>query len=312
MPTEVEPLLIPQTLPATIPGAVQFDIESRITGRSYRIFVQGDARPAPPTGYPVVYALDASISFATAASQIALGRNAGWPPVVLVAIGYPEPAKTSLLRNRDLTPSQPDEATRGWLEPRFGPINADDYGGADAFHRFMVEELRPLIDRMYKVDPSNHALIGYSFGGLFVLHVMFNHPDAYRTFVAGSPSIWWNDREVLQGEAGFVAAIQQGRCVPRLLITSGEWEQSEAAPDLPPSDAERAREIANRNRHAMVENARALAARLGAVEGQAGYDVRYTLFVNETHLTAIPAATSRAIAFAIASTGQGAKPGAQP
>lgn len=116
----------------------------------------------------------------------------------------------------------------------------------------------------------------------------------------------------MQGEAGFVAAIQQGKCVPRLLITSAEWEQSEVAPDLPPSGAERAREIASRNRHAMVDNARALAARLGAVEGPAGYDVRYALFVNETHLTGIPAATSRAIAFAIAPTGQGAKPGAQP
>lgn len=50
----------------------------------------------------------------------------------------------------------------------------------------------------------------------------------------------------------------------------------------------------------MVENARALAARLGALERPAGYDVRYALFVNETHLTGISAATSRAIAFVLA------------
>lgn len=310
-PAKAQDASAPKTSSASVPGAVQFDIESKITGRTYRIYVQGPSAPPPATGFPVIYALDAAASFGTAASQVTLGRYDGWPSAVLVAIGYPDFARSLLLRNRDLTPSQPSGATRTGSEKTFGPIKPDDYGGADAFHRFMVEELRPVIARMYKVDPANQTLVGYSLGGLFALHVMFSHPDAYRTFVAGSPSIWWNDREVLKGEAGFAAAVRSGKAAPRLLITSDEWEQSETSPYLPSSGPERAKEIAEMNSDAMVDNARGLAMRLAALKGAAGYQVEYALFPHETHLTGIPAATSRAISFAIAPTSQGVHKGAK-
>ena len=49
----------------------------------------------------------------------------------------------------------------------------------------------------------------------------------------------------------------------------------------------------------MVDNARELAGRLAALKGGAGYQVRYALFPEETHLTGIPAATSRGVAFVV-------------
>jgi hypothetical protein len=79
----------------------------------------------------------------------------------------------------------------------YGPIKPGDYGGAEAFHHFMMEELRARIRGLYRVDLHNQSLMGYSLGGLFALHVLFEQPDSYSTFVVGSPSIWWNDREVL-------------------------------------------------------------------------------------------------------------------
>jgi len=47
----------------------------------------------------------------------------------------------------------------------------------------------------------------------------------------------------------------------------------------------------------MVDNARELASRLMALQGGAGYKVRYTLFPEETHLSGMPASTSRGVAF---------------
>lgn len=58
------------------------------------------------------------------------------------------------------------------------------------------------------------------FGGLFALGVLFDHTDAYCTIVAGSPSIWWNERELLQNEARFAAAVKAGKVSTPLLITS--------------------------------------------------------------------------------------------
>jgi hypothetical protein len=47
----------------------------------------------------------------------------------------------------------------------------------------------------------------------------------------------------------------------------------------------------------MVDNARDLARRLGALNGAPGYHVGYVLFPGESHLTGMPAATSRGVAF---------------
>ncbi len=48
----------------------------------------------------------------------------------------------------------------------------------------------------------------------------------------------------------------------------------------------------------MVDNAHALAKRLGTVRGGPGYSVRYALFAQETHLSGIAAATSRGVTLA--------------
>jgi predicted alpha/beta superfamily hydrolase len=271
--------VVPAASPALLLGAVQFDVTSKITQRTYRIYVAGASAPPSKGGYPVIYVVDAGASFATAASQAGLGRFEGKRPALVVGITYPDARSTLTLRNRDLTPSEPVRASRAQMEKTFGTVKPGDFGGADDFHRFMMEELRPLIARMYEVDARDQSIMGYSFGGLFALHVLFEHPNAYRSFVAGSPSIWWNDCELLKDEASFASAVRAGRASPRILITSDEWEQPKGDPDR------------------MVDNARELATRLEEIKGPAGYDVRYVLFPSETHVTGIPASTSRGVAF---------------
>ena len=140
--------------------------------------------------------------------------------------------------------------------------------------------------------------MGYSLGGLFTLHVKFRHPEAYQTYVAGSPSIWWNGREVLKGEAAFADAVRAGKTAPRLLITSDGWEQS-VGPDMPPAGKARDEALAQLGEARMVDNARELAARLGAVKGAAGYSVRYDVFADETHNSGVPSAANRATGFVI-------------
>lgn len=284
----------PIRVPATLPMAEQFDLTSKINGRTYRIYLSRPTGAVSPGGYPVLYVLDAYTAFPIAAAQVLLSSAGGPSPAVVVGIGYPDTMDTSTLRNRDLTPwpSDPSSTTPG------GKV--DDYGGADAFHEFMMEELRPIVGKIYPVDPHKQALVGYSLGGLFTLHVMFHHPEAYRTYVAGSPSIWFDGDKVLQSEAAFSEAIRTGKAAPRVLITSDGWEQAEDSPDLPPSGEARAKEMVQMNAERMVENARELAARLQALKGAPGYQVRYVVFPQETHRTGIPASTSRAVAFVLA------------
>jgi hypothetical protein len=270
-------------------------MDSKVSGRTYRIYVAMPPGPAPKGGYPVIYVLDGNVNFPVAATQMVLRAAGGGPGALVVGIGYPDANAAIVLRNKDLTPSAPNAAMQKAGAP---PGPKDNFAGADAFHGFMMQELRPRLAAAYPVNAADQTLMGYSLGGLFTLHVLFEHPEAYRTFVAGSPSIWWNDREVLAGEAGLTAAVKSGKVAPRILITSDAWEQDPNSPDVPAAGPGRTAALAAIGTARMVDNARELAGRLKALPGARGYEVRYALFADETHLTGMPAATSRGVTFA--------------
>lgn len=286
---------LPATEPAVIPFAIQFDLPSRITGRTYRILLHRPQSAPPKDGWPVIYLLDSRSTFATAASQVLLRTSHGQNGALVVEIGYPEAAATSRLRAFDVTPSVPLPGSLGATAvPGSKP---SDFGGAALFHRFMIEELRPVIAAMAPVDVKDQSLIGYSLGGLFALGVLFDHPHAYHTIVAGSPSIWFNNRELLRKEPGFAAAVKAGRVTTRVLTTSDGWEQSPPDSQLPSDAKQRAAALKAAAEYAIVDNAMGLASRLGGLRGAPGYKVRYVLFPEETHLTGNPAAVSRGVAF---------------
>lgn len=292
---QIATVALPATEPAVIPFSIQFDLPSRITGRTYRILLHRPQSAPPKDGWPVIYLLDSRNTFATAASQVLLRTSHGQSGSLVVGIGYPEAAATSTLRVFDLTPSVPPPSSPG--ATLVAGSKPSDFGGATLFHRFMIEELRPVIAAMAPVDAKNQSLIGYSLGGLFALCVLFDHPDAYHTIVAGSPSIWFNDRELLRKEPGFAAAVRAGRVTTRVLITSDGWEQTPPDSQLPTDAKQRTAALKTAAEYAMVDNAKGLASRLGGLKGAIGYNVRYVLFPEETHLTGNPSATSRGVAF---------------
>jgi hypothetical protein len=271
---------VTQTVPALLPLAVQFDIKSTHTGRTYRIYLSQPVVPAPANGYPVLYVLDADTAFATAATQAVLASLLeGRKPVLVVGVGYPDVMATMGLRTRDLTPYVPNATTLGKV-----PVKPEEWGGGEAFHQFMMQELRPNIESRVAVDKNDQSLMGYSLGGLFALHVLLSSPQSYQSYVIGSPSVYWNGKQVLQDLPSFTQQVRDGKVSPRVLITSDEWEQSAKSRSLP-------------ERFRMVDNAREVAKTLRKIKGTNGYRVDYALFSNETHNSGIPASTSRGVAF---------------
>jgi len=266
-------------VPAQIPLASQFDIKSKITGRTYRIYISRPVVPPPASGYSVLYVLDADATFATAESQAILATFDGLKPIIVVGIGYPDVLAATKLRTWDLTPYKPDAETKA-KEP--GAVG--DYGGGDAFYKFMVEELEPTTERLAQIDPRQKSLMGYSLGGLFVAHILLTHPEAYKNFVIGSPVIGWNNKEVLKDLPRFAERVSAGEISPRVLITSSELEQSDTLPSLP---------------FRMVDNAREFAERLKSIKGSPDYSVSYVVLQGESHNSGLPAATSRGVALVV-------------
>lgn len=286
----------PATEPAQIPYSVQFDVTSKITGRTYRIYVQRPPGTPPKTGWPVVYALDARFSFATLSDLNLMRPAVSETSAVVVGIGYPDLAKTSRLRKRDMFLDQPSASS---LRNEPPDVSSADFGGAALFHRFMIEELRPMIAAMAPLDTANQSLIGYSLGAYFVMNELFDHPGEYRSYVAGSPILWWNDREILAKVPRFLARVKAGEIAPRILMTVGSYEQDPDAPSLPTSGPEREAALKRQALDQMVDNARALVGQLASVKGTPSYAVQFVLFDKETHLSAIPAAMSRGLSFAL-------------
>jgi hypothetical protein len=97
-------------------------------------------------------------------------------------------------RTRDLTP--PSQAE---IDLRFSPGN----GGADAFLRFLGEELIPFVEKNYRTRPYR-ILTGHSFGGLFAFHTLITKPKLFNAYIAISPTLSWNNQALVsQAETFF-------------------------------------------------------------------------------------------------------------
>ena len=72
-------------------------------------------------------------------------------------------------------------------------------GGAAAYRRFLVEEVKPWIAAHYRIS-GRYGLIGESLAGLFAVETCLRAPQSFNDYIAASPSLWW-DKEFLSREA---------------------------------------------------------------------------------------------------------------
>jgi predicted alpha/beta superfamily hydrolase len=72
-------------------------------------------------------------------------------------------------------------------------------GDAGLYGLMLTEELKPFIDSTYRTlpDSANTGLGGSSLGGLVTLYLGLQHPGVYGKLAVLSPSIWWDNRVIL-------------------------------------------------------------------------------------------------------------------
>lgn len=284
-------------MPYTIAGTERFSVRSA-RGGAYEIMIaRPTGEPPSPAGYPVLYVLDANAVFGTVAESVGLRSRrpeaSGIVPSVVVGIGYPVDGPFDLeRRSYDYTPPASVEN----LPPRPDGAPWPPVGGADEFLDFIVEEVRPMIGRLFPIDVRRQSLFGHSFGGLFALHTLFNRPELFHRIVAASPSIWWYRHALRDDEAAFIRRAKSGGLRADVLITAGDQEQRLIPAEAAQPHAEVRAQWKERNR--MVDNANELAGRLSALSGH-GVSATFTVFEGEDHTSVIPAALARAITFAL-------------
>lgn len=305
--------------PIMVTNTERVDFRSGVNGRRYAISVALPLVPAPEDGCRVLYVLDGYWYLASAVEAV----RANAPEVAVVGVGYPDDdayAESVLERRRPLPVwlrDQPASLAAAGLEriydlslPASDEVLAGDFlaehvptsrdvGGLDDFLETIETEVKPRVAAMTPIESSNQAIFGHSLGGLAVMRALFIAPNAYRTFIAASPSIWWNDKAVLAGEAGFAEAVRTAKAAPRVLVTMGSEEETPDPKVAARLKVDFAHYTALVRKQRMVGNARELAARLQALRGSGAFEVDdFALFPKQNHSTSPWPALGRAVAFA--------------
>jgi predicted alpha/beta superfamily hydrolase len=141
------------------------------------------------------------------------------PDSIIVSIGYPiTDSVYSPQRSIDFQPVTPGE------EP---PAQPGVRQGADDFIVFIDEILRPFIRKQFPgVIFDRDALHGHSWGGMFVIYALLRRPDLFDTFLAASPSLFWNDRYLLNRTYWLdEATIPPNATKPAFRLAYGDLEQ---------------------------------------------------------------------------------------
>lgn len=136
--------------------------------------------------YPVVYLLDGGLEqdFHHITGLAQLGALSGTMRDMIV-VGI-----ETVDRRKELTGPTADAT----LKAEFPTA-----GGAAAFRRFIVEEVKPFVAATYRTT-NESGIIGESLAGLFVVETFLRTPGAFDRYIAVSPSLWW-DNEALSREA---------------------------------------------------------------------------------------------------------------
>jgi predicted alpha/beta superfamily hydrolase len=141
--------------------------------------------------YPVLYVTDGDAHLLhTRGTADFLAGNGLMPRIIIVGVANTD-------RTRDLSP------TRASLEGRNGTIREfPTSGGASRFLDFFEKELFPYVEAHYRTQP-HRLLAGHSFGGLFALNAFFTRPAMFRSVLAVSPTLRWDEDLPLRQAADF-------------------------------------------------------------------------------------------------------------
>ncbi len=193
-----------------------FKILSLETGTEYSIYVEEPKGTDGP--WPVILFMDGDDQFSAAVDAYRKASDAGTVPrVLLVGVGYGASySKSANKRGRDYTQTaHSDEPTSG---------------GAAKFMEFVTQTLWVDLTKRYSLDEKRRGIGGHSLGSLFVLYALWQQPLFFTHYLASAPSIWWDDRNILQ-----LAAQRHAKSAAlpvRLFLSVGEKDSASMTGDL--------------------------------------------------------------------------------
>jgi predicted alpha/beta superfamily hydrolase len=182
--------------PSTITGDVTtHTVPGFLDGRRVWVYLPPEYHVRMDQHYPVLYMFDGQNVFDQATSY-AGEWEVDETCESLIPAGLIEPLIVVAADNGGL--NRIYEYTP-WYDPEYG-----DGGGGEVHLQEFITVLMPWVDTNYRTrtGPHNTGLAGSSLGGLMSLYAAYAHADVFGLIGALSPSIWWDDDELLSYAAG--------------------------------------------------------------------------------------------------------------
>jgi predicted alpha/beta superfamily hydrolase len=203
-------------------------ITSKIMGKAYHLYISFPRgySTKDTIKYPVLYVLDGQYSFPIfKSSREAMDLGNELEKVIIVGIGCGlDQASWMMNRMYDYTPSL-DTISDRRKEKEFRLANGTlQSGGSEKFLQCITTEIIPYVDKHYKTT-NDRGITGHSLGGLFTAWCFINTKGVFTRFGINSPSLWWNNNEVLtQAESFFNTYKTLDIQFTKVFISVGEKE----------------------------------------------------------------------------------------
>lgn len=242
---------------------------SEHTNTAYRIYVSLPASYFDESDkkYASVFILDADYAFPLV-KQISehLSDRNRLPEALVFGIAYDGPLNYRVNRTRDYTPSHVPNGG-------YGPEFQKHSGGGPAFANFLEKELVPYLSQHFRLNEIR-ALIGHSFGGLFTSWMLLKRPQLFNGYIAVSPSLWYDQRLVINMLNGHKKTEQQISGKAFFAIGASE----------------------NNGQYQMVDDMKMFTNLLPTKVGKS-LSIKSVIFPDENHDTVFPAALTRGLQF---------------
>lgn len=171
--------------------------------------------------YPILYMHDGQNVFDAATSYSGVEWGADETAHRLAAAGLIEPIIVVAVANTGEDRIHEYAPTAG---PVGDSIKKKSKGSLRSYGRFLVEELKPFIDRKYrtKQEAEFTGIGGSSLGGLATLALGLWFPDYFTRLAVMSPSVWWDNCAILR----IVDAVDQKERPPlKIWLDTGTGEE---------------------------------------------------------------------------------------
>lgn len=191
-----------------------YTIKSSFNNKTYKLYISLPKAYSnlDTLHYPVLYVLDGKFSFTSfhyIREVLDLGKEI--KDIIIVAIADSGETDSDWLAERynDFTPSNVPQSDIQWSKMMNITDGKLKSGGAELFLRTVENDIIPLVDKHYKTT-ADRGLSGHSLGGLFVGYCLVKKPDLFKRYGINSPSFWWNNNEILSLENSFA---KQGKSI---------------------------------------------------------------------------------------------------